>query len=91
MYILQNSFTRFEGHIVNLGGNELQCDCSTAKSLKVCYNLYKKNGNSISHDNDGNKYLIKNVKCILDFIIYLFFHVQDFLLQYYINYVDFNL
>ncbi|XP_027836855.2 protein halfway isoform X1 [Aphis gossypii] len=35
MYILQNSFTRFEGHIVNLGGNELQCDCSTAKSLKI--------------------------------------------------------
>lgn len=36
MYILQNSFAKdFEGHIVLLGGNELQCDCSSAQSLKV--------------------------------------------------------
>ncbi|XP_050522818.1 protein halfway isoform X2 [Daktulosphaira vitifoliae] len=36
MYILENSFTRsFEGHLVNLGGNQLYCDCSTAQYLKV--------------------------------------------------------
>ncbi|XP_025420320.1 protein halfway isoform X3 [Sipha flava] len=36
MYILQNSFIKeFEGHIVKLGGNELQCDCSTVQSLKI--------------------------------------------------------
>jgi len=56
MYILQNSFTRFEGHIVNLGGNELQCDCSTAKSLKVCYNY------GICHDDDSDKYINKIIK-----------------------------
>ncbi|VVC45541.1 Hypothetical protein CINCED_3A009440 [Cinara cedri] len=35
IYILQNSFTRFEAHKVYLGGNELDCDCSTAQSLKI--------------------------------------------------------
>ncbi|XP_050431504.1 protein halfway isoform X2 [Adelges cooleyi] len=42
MYVFDYSFDReFDGHILNLGGNQLQCDCSTAQTFKAWLIRYK--------------------------------------------------